>query len=70
MNIPETETEALDRLWRQIEESAIRGDDSAARIHLAAGRAIYYSEDATPEGLIIKEEGGDTIIKTLPPLRQ
>ncbi|HBR5516541.1 TPA: hypothetical protein ACWS6R_000084 [Klebsiella pneumoniae] len=55
---------------------------AAARAHLAAGRAIYYSEDATPEGLLIKEypdgrrelvkfdEGGDIIIKALPSLQQ
>lgn len=71
------EAPALDRLWRDIEASARRGDDSAARAHLQAGRAIYYSEDDTPEGLLIKEypdghrelvrfnEAGDEVIRVL-----
>ena len=29
--------------------------DAPAREHLAAGHPIYYGEDDTPEGLLIKE---------------
>jgi hypothetical protein len=32
-----------------------RGDDSAARTHLAAGRAIAYREADTPPGHVIKK---------------
>jgi hypothetical protein len=32
-----------------------RDDGAAAREHLMAGRPIYYCEDATPEGVSIKE---------------
>ncbi|NIJ07615.1 hypothetical protein FHS31_001211 [Sphingomonas vulcanisoli] len=42
-------------LW-PILEAALRQDDgSVARAHLAAGRAIYYSEDDTPRDTVIKE---------------
>jgi hypothetical protein len=37
-------------------EAASRNDDgAAAREHLAAGFPIYYSEDDTPAGAVIKE---------------
>lgn len=45
--------EQLEQLWRDLEK--IDGDDSAAREHLAAGRAIYIADDDTPPGLLIKK---------------
>ena len=37
-------------------ENAVRNDDgAAAQSHLEAGFPIYYSEDDTPSGAIIKE---------------
>jgi hypothetical protein len=42
-----------EQLWRDLEK--MDGDDTAAREHLAAGRPIYYAEDDTPPGLVIKE---------------
>lgn len=38
-----------------IREGVERDGDLAAREHLAAGRPIYYGEDDTPDGLLIKE---------------
>jgi hypothetical protein len=56
--------------------SGVRHDDGdAARSHLAAGRPIYYTEDDTPAGLLIKkhpdgrrelvkfDEEGDQVIR-------
>jgi hypothetical protein len=42
-------------LWDIIAEGLERDGGFAAREHLAAGRAIYYVEDDTPEGLLIKK---------------
>ena len=42
-------------LWEIIAEGLERDGDFAAREHLAAGRLIYYVEDDTPEGLLIKK---------------
>ncbi len=43
----------IEQFWRDLMPAD--GDDSAARAHLAAGRAIYYVDDGTPAGLQIKE---------------
>jgi hypothetical protein len=68
-------TDASERLWSDLEKAD--GDSSAARTHLAAGRAIYYVEDDTPTGLQIKEHpdgrrelvrfnrAGDEVIRAL-----
>lgn len=74
---PSAEPATLDRLWKEL-VAAVRNDDgAAAKEHLAAGRAIYYSEEDTPDELLIKEypdgrrelvrfhEAGDEIIRTL-----
>jgi len=54
-----------------------RDDGAAARKHLAAGRPIYYTEDDTPAGLLVKkhpdgrrelvkfDEAGDQVIRPL-----
>lgn len=42
-----------EQLWRDLE--LVDGDDSAVRALLAEGVPIYYEEDDTPEGLLIKE---------------
>jgi hypothetical protein len=64
-----------EQLWRDLE--LVDGDDSAVRALLAAGIPIYYEEDDTPEGLLIKEypdghrelvrfrRGGDEVIGKL-----
>lgn len=69
-----------EQLWCDLE--TVDGDDSAARAHLAAGRAIYYAKNNTPQGLLIKEypdghrelvrfhREGDEVIRTLSPQRR
>jgi hypothetical protein len=42
-------------LWPDIEAALRREDGSAAREHLAAGFPIYYSDDGTPVGAVIKK---------------
>jgi hypothetical protein len=38
-------------------EAVLAHDDgAAAKEHLAAGRAIYYREEDTPPGLVIREQ--------------
>lgn len=44
--------------WTSFVRAVIHDDGAAAREHLEAGRAIYYVEDATPKGLLIKEHPG------------
>ena len=44
-----------DDLWAAFLHAAMHDDGAAAEGHLAAGRAIYYSEPDTPSGVIIKE---------------
>lgn len=44
----------LDDLWAVFEHAAQFDDGAAAAGHLVAGRAIYYSETDTPDGVIIK----------------
>lgn len=44
----------LDVMWAEFEHAAQIDDGAAARGHLEAGRAVYYGEDDTPAGLIIK----------------
>ena len=74
---PIVEPATLDRLWIEL-VAAVRNDDgAAAKEHLAAGRAVYYSEDDTPDELLIKEypdgrrelvrfdEAGDEVVRTL-----
>lgn len=67
-----SEAIALDLLLGTVE-----GDSSAAREHLDAGFPIYYVEDDTPEGLLIKmwpdgrrelvrfDEAGDEVVRVL-----
>lgn len=67
----------LDRLWLELIAGVERADGAAARAHLEAGRPIYYVEDDTPAGLLIKEhpdgrrelvkfdEAGDRVLRTL-----
>ena len=56
----------------------VPGDCTAVREHLAAGRAVYSVDDATPRGRLIKRypdgrrelvkfcEAGDRVVATLP----
>lgn len=46
-------TDVNERLWRALE--LVDGDDTAARALWADGLPVYYEEDDTPEGLLIKE---------------
>ncbi len=41
--------------WRMFDVQLARDDGSAARAHLQAGRPVYYREDSTPSGLVVKE---------------
>jgi len=41
--------------WRMFDVQLARDDGAAARAHLQAGRPVYYREDTTPSGLVIKE---------------
>lgn len=64
-----------ERLWRDLE--LVDGDDFAIRALLADGVPIYYEDDDTPEGLLIKQyqdgrrelvrfrRGGDEVIAVL-----
>ena len=49
--MPETDTD----LGAVIEAAARLDDGLAAREHLAAGQPIYFSDAATPAGLLSKE---------------
>ena len=42
-------------LWDIIAAGLERDGDFAVREHLAAGRPVYYTDDDTPEGLLIKK---------------
>ena len=44
----------LDKLWNTIGQREITGDGTEAVSHLAAGRPIYYSDQAYP-GKVIKK---------------
>ncbi|MCF8482189.1 MAG: hypothetical protein K9H25_17330 [Rhodospirillum sp.] len=44
-----------DALWRDLMNAARHDDGAAAQEHLDAGFPIYYAEEGTPEGLLIKE---------------
>lgn len=71
------EGDPLDRLWLDLVAGVRRADGAAAQAHLAAGRPIYYAEDDTPAGLLVKEhpdgrrelvkfdEAGDQVIRAL-----
>lgn len=64
-------------IWQDLLKAARHDDGAAAREHLEAGFPIYYREDDTPEGLLIKEhpggrrelvrfdEAGDEVIRAL-----
>lgn len=47
-------TDAPD-LWDVIARGLERDGDFAVREHLAAGRPVYYTDDDTPDGLLIKK---------------
>lgn len=51
---PQPAGDPSDRLWLNMNAGVRRDDGAAARSHLDAGRPIYYSEDDTPDGLLIK----------------
>lgn len=64
-------------LWRDLLHAACHDDGAAAQEHLRAGFPIYYVEDDTPPGLLVKEhpggrrelvrfdEAGDHVIRAL-----
>lgn len=49
------EPDLNERLWGELLAGVQVDTGEAARAHLEAGRSIYYSEDDTPEGLLIKK---------------
>jgi len=50
-----TPADLSDEIWDEMGRALLKGDDSASRELLAAGYPIYYSEDNTPAGLVIKK---------------
>lgn len=74
---PQPAGDPSDRLWHDLAAGVRRDDGAAARTHLAAGRPIYYSEDDTPDGLLVKRHpdgrrelvrfnpSGDVVIRAL-----
>ncbi|UTW51914.1 hypothetical protein KFF05_00475 [bacterium SCSIO 12827] len=66
-----------EEIWKAIRRASKKDDDTAARERLAAGFPIYYSEDDTPAGLVIKrhpcgrrelvrcDPAGDQVIRVL-----
>lgn len=77
MHEQRAEREPSDRLWKELTSAVRRDAGVAAKEHLAAGRAIYYSESDTPDGLLVKEhpdgrrelirfnETGDKVVRPL-----
>ena len=45
-----------DHFWQDFEAAVAADAGNAAREHLAAGRPIYYREDDTPAGHVIKHD--------------
>ena len=43
-----------------LEDEDFAYDDSEARAHLAEGRSIFYIEETTPKGLVIREQPDGT----------
>lgn len=41
--------------WTSFVDAVVDDDGAAANEHLDAGRAIYYIEDVTPKGFLVKE---------------
>jgi hypothetical protein len=41
--------------WTSFVDAVVDDDGAAAKEHLDAGRAIYYIENATPKGFLVKE---------------
>ena len=64
-------------LWHDLLHGLQHDDGAAAKEHLQAGFPIYYAEDGTPAGFLIKEhpsgrrelvrfdEAGDEVIRVL-----
>jgi hypothetical protein len=50
----ETDEDIVDQICREIEETEEGEIGVAAQESLDAGYPVYYSEDDTPEGLLIK----------------
>jgi len=42
-------------IWRKMKGELRQGYDKAASRHLASGNPIYYGDDNTPEGMVVKE---------------
>lgn len=68
-----------EQIWRDLIHGVLHDDGAAAQEHLEAGFPIYYANDDTPAGLLIKEhpdgrrelvefdEAGDHVIEVLQP---
>ncbi|MDR2215734.1 MAG: hypothetical protein LBE59_07830 [Nevskiaceae bacterium] len=55
MNASMQPADLNETIWRDLLHAARHDDGAAARENLEAGVPIYYVEDDTPEGLLIKE---------------
>lgn len=53
------------RLLREIDVAFSCDEGTAVRGHLAAGRSIYYREESTPTGLVIRRnpDGSRQLVK-------
>jgi hypothetical protein len=53
------------RLLREIDVAFSCDEGTAVREHLAAGRSIYYREESTPAGLVIRRnpDGSRQLVK-------
>ncbi|PKU26080.1 hypothetical protein [Telmatospirillum siberiense] len=57
---PRLQEDDLDRLWNDLPRLIEQDDGYAVKELLAKGIPAYYSEDDTPEGLLIRENPDGT----------
>ena len=75
---PRREEDPLDRFWNDLPRLIEQDDARAVRGLLSRGISVYYSEEDTPDGLLVREnpdgtrqlvrisfDGGDTVVRDL-----
>jgi len=61
MNVlPRYQDDDLDRFWNDLPNLIERDDGRAVKDLLSKGIAVYYSDDDTPAGLLIREQPDGT----------
>jgi len=76
--LPRLQGDDLDRFWHDLPRLIEQDDGRAVKDLLAKGISAYYSDDETPDGLLIREQpdgtrqlvrvnfdGDDTVIRDL-----